>query len=94
MNLLTELTALKEKLENESSTKRCIFEQLIIVERMIRIVKKANKDFFCGCCVCFERDKDDPAFGICRYTNDFYMVNEKDWCLRGLKASADEGISG
>ena len=92
MTILSELATLREKLMNESSTKRCIFEQLIIVEKMIKMVTKSLKnDFCCANCPVWERDKgSEPGWGMCCYDNTLPETFEQHWCYKGLRL-LDEG---
>lgn len=94
MNLIDELIALRAGLEEQSSTKRCVFEQTLIIDRVIRMVSRRIKlKFSCGQCRAFERVKgEDQGMGICRLNNFMTEVHEtNDWCVEGIKLN-EEGL--
>lgn len=88
MKFIEQLLALKDELEGQSSTKRCVFEQVLLLERVIRMAKRDIRDGFrCENCVAWERnppDSEDPGWGICRINSNLNPTQDIDWCIEGI----------
>ena len=87
MTVLEKLHALRDTLNKESSTKRCAFEKLLVVERVIGWMRREQKKMTITCdrCVLWDRlkESDDPGWGICHYNNMMPSTHETDWCYLG-----------
>lgn len=92
MNILEQLTALRDKLGDKTSTQRCLTEQLVLLERIIKMVNTAKMSFSCDKCVLWERSKgQEEDWGICRLNNAMPMTHENDWCYEGKKVTDEHG---
>ena len=98
MTILEEMHALRDSLNNESSTKRCAFEKLLVIEKVIRMLEKEQyyNNVTCDRCVLWNRMKesDDPGWGICHYNNTMPSTHETDWCYLGGQITNDQRSRG
>lgn len=97
MTLVDRLLALKDRLEGQSSTRHCLFEKILLLNKVIEMAKRdVRGKFTCVDCLLWERnptedcDDDDTAWGRCRLNNEFIETVEGDWCYAGLKVTEAE----
>lgn len=93
MNFIDQLLALKDEMEGQSSTKRCLFEQVLLLERVIRMAKKDIRDGFrCENCVAWERNppgSEDRDWGVCHTDSQLNSTMENDWCIAGIRLTEE-----